>query len=172
MEFTSVVTRRWPPTRTGRPAQTIGLIGSSGPAAATDAGAAIRAAAKQFVPIGPRRAGPMSAAHSGKSARIDFIKTGFAATGPEHERSECGGTERCCVLLRSARVPELGSHTEPSPSHPLHTNVPLPPAGPAGRLSPGAFGGRRVCWFCRSCSVQGAAEGSLRLLAATCRKIG
>jgi hypothetical protein len=38
---------------------------------------------------GPRRAGPMSAAHSGQFARTELTKTGFAAAGPEHERSEC-----------------------------------------------------------------------------------
>jgi hypothetical protein len=53
-----------------------------------DTGAAIRSAAP-VVPIGPRRAGLMSAAHSGKFARTDFTKTRFAAAGPEHERSEC-----------------------------------------------------------------------------------
>ena len=30
----------------------------------------------------------MSAAHSGKFARTDFTKTGFAAAGPEHARAE------------------------------------------------------------------------------------
>jgi hypothetical protein len=59
---------------------------------AMDAGArrvlpAIRAAAKQLVPPyrPASRAGLMSAAHSGKFTRSDFIKTGFAAAGPEHE---------------------------------------------------------------------------------------
>jgi hypothetical protein len=70
-----------------------------------DTGAPIRTTATQLSLSGPRRPGLMSAAHSGKFARINFTKTSFAAAGPEHERSECGGTERCCVLLHSAPGP-------------------------------------------------------------------
>jgi hypothetical protein len=84
-------------------------IGTSGTCREQDSGAAISAAAEQLSPVAPasREKSLMSAARSGKFSKTDFKKSGFAAAGPEHERSECEGD----LSLWCA-----GSHKPPSPT--------------------------------------------------------
>jgi hypothetical protein len=63
----------WSPTRTEGPAEAIrGPLASADLPAEQDTGAAIRAAAKQLSPIGPRRASLMLAIPYPKRSRTDL----------------------------------------------------------------------------------------------------
>jgi hypothetical protein len=77
--------RCWPDPD-GRTGADIGPIGASGPAGGTGHRRCHWSGSETVVPCRPRRAGPISAARSGKFARTDFTKTGFAAAGPRLPR--------------------------------------------------------------------------------------
>jgi hypothetical protein len=124
------------PTRTEGQRQPSGSLGISGPAAATDTSAPLdqqrNSCPYRLASRGSHVRGVLWQVRLNRFHKDRFRCGGTRARAPASAR----GTERCCVVLpkgsRSLDPIRSGSLLTP-----LHANAPLPPAGPAGRFSPG-----------------------------------